>query len=160
MYRPVEIRNKSNSELTFAASGDYPSMTIAAHGRLLLSNAQYVAYALENDLSTFNIDVQMTDVDFRNVSVKDFGARGDGIHDDTYFIQQAIDSVSFYGGGTVRVPVGVYLVSGLILTDGVSLEGQTMDGSVLKLISGSTRPIIAVAGGSSYITDLMLRGDD
>ena len=45
------------------------------------------------------------------VSVKWFGARGDGIADDMAAIQQAIDVVFAEGGGIVFFPKGTYLVS-------------------------------------------------
>lgn len=41
-------------------------------------------------------------------SVRDFGAVGDGITDDTEAIQAAVDYVASIGGGTVFFPVGVY----------------------------------------------------
>lgn len=46
------------------------------------------------------------------VSVKDFGAVGDGVTNDTAAIQTAIDSLPA-SGGTVYVPAGTYLVSTL-----------------------------------------------
>jgi hypothetical protein len=45
----------------------------------------------------------------RTVNVKDFGAKGDGMTDDTQAIQLAINSLS--GGGIVRVPAGTYLLN-------------------------------------------------
>ena len=45
------------------------------------------------------------------VSVKDFGAKGDGVSDDGKAIQAAEDYVYAQGGGTVYVPAGVYIVS-------------------------------------------------
>jgi polygalacturonase len=41
-------------------------------------------------------------------SIKDFGARGDGVHDDSPAIRKALESCRVAGGGTLRVPVGVY----------------------------------------------------
>jgi polygalacturonase len=46
-----------------------------------------------------------------SVSVKDFGAVGDGVADDTVNIQAAIDAVNSVGGGIVNVPVGTYMVN-------------------------------------------------
>ena len=50
----------------------------------------------------------------QTVSVKDFGAAGDGVTDDTAAIQAAIDAVGAAGGGTVFVPTGVYAISNTI----------------------------------------------
>lgn len=59
------------------------------------------------------------------VSVKDFGAIGDGIADDTAAIQAAIDAVSTDGGGVLFLPIGVYkLTSTITLKPGVSIIGE------------------------------------
>lgn len=44
------------------------------------------------------------------VSVKDFGAVGNGITNDTTAIQTAIDTLTSNGGGTLNVPTGTYLI--------------------------------------------------
>ena len=44
------------------------------------------------------------------VTAQQFGAKGDGITDDTQSIQAAIDYVASLGGGTVEVPDGTYMV--------------------------------------------------
>lgn len=43
------------------------------------------------------------------ISVRDTGARGDGVHDDTAAFQRAIDALTD-AGGTVEVPAGRYLI--------------------------------------------------
>lgn len=45
------------------------------------------------------------------ISVKDFGATGDGGTDDTLAIRAAIDYANSQGGGTVYFPAGTYLLS-------------------------------------------------
>ena len=56
------------------------------------------------------------------VSVKDFGAKGDGTTDDTTAIQNAINSLSV--SGSVLFPAGTYKVtSAITLKTGVSLSG-------------------------------------
>ena len=49
---------------------------------------------------------------YETVSVKDFGAVGDGVTDDTAAIQAAIDAVSV--GTTLFFPVGHYIQAGQI----------------------------------------------
>ena len=46
-----------------------------------------------------------------DVSVKDYGAVGDGVADDTAAIQAALDASHASGGGTVVIPNGTYLLS-------------------------------------------------
>lgn len=43
-----------------------------------------------------------------SVNVKDYGAQGDGVADDTSAISAAIDAASLVGGGEVFFPAGVY----------------------------------------------------
>ncbi|MBU7317236.1 glycosyl hydrolase family 28-related protein [Paenibacillus oleatilyticus] len=77
-------------------------------------------------------------VDRDEISVKWFGAKGDGAADDMAAIQAAIDAVSALGGGTVYFPVGTYIVSPLlqtkriILKSNVNLRGEGSN-SVIKV---------------------------
>jgi len=65
-------------------------------------------------------------------SVKDFGAVGDGVTDDTVAIQAAIDAVSVAGGGTLFVPPGTYYVTNLAMKTGVRLVGSSSSSVTLK----------------------------
>lgn len=58
---------------------------------------------------------------FDRVSVRRFGAAGDGSTDDTAAIQAAIDAVSAGGGGAVAVPSGAFVTGSLFLKDNVTL---------------------------------------
>lgn len=73
-----------------------------------------------------------------SVSVKDFGAVGDGVTDDTAAIQAAIASVNATGG-TVLFPVGTYLITGTlnIQANGIILQGKSTTGSKLLFNNGS-----------------------
>ena len=64
------------------------------------------------------------------VSVKDFGAIGNGSTLDTEAVQAAVDNVSQKGGGTVIVPKGTYLCGSIWLRSNVELHLE--NGAVIK----------------------------
>ncbi len=67
----------------------------------------------------------------RHVSVREFGAVGDGVHKDTAAIQQAVDAAA--GGGVVEFPAGTYLSGTIVMKSGVTLHldfGATLLGSI------------------------------
>jgi polygalacturonase len=57
-----------------------------------------------------------------SLSVRDFGAKGDGTTKDTAAIQQTIDRCSVFGGGDVVVPAGNYLTGAIALRSNVFLR--------------------------------------
>jgi hypothetical protein len=61
------------------------------------------------------------------VSVKDYGAQGDGSTDDTSSIQAAINAVGAAGGGTVYFPSGTYKITTTLFVryNGVTLAGDS-----------------------------------
>lgn len=65
--------------------------------------------------------------------VRDFGAMGDGLTDDTLALRKAMNSVQKIGGGTLFFPPGVYRVEETIdVPSGVTLRGAHRDSSVIK----------------------------
>ena len=54
--------------------------------------------------------------------VREFGAKGDGVSKDTAAIQKALDTCATAGGGTVRVPAGIYLTGSLALGSNTTLR--------------------------------------
>ncbi|MEL6171941.1 MAG: right-handed parallel beta-helix repeat-containing protein [Pseudomonadota bacterium] len=65
-----------------------------------------------------------------NVNVKQFGAKGDGIHDDSKAFQLAVDYVPV--GGTVTVPSGRFLLGP---TKSMSDAGKPLDPNIIELIA-------------------------
>lgn len=82
------------------------------------------------------------------VSVKDFGAVGDGVTDDTAAIQAAIDYLAANGGGSVYVPANVYRVSQIVLKSYVSLIGCRAENGWARLITYENGSIIKSLNGS------------
>lgn len=86
------------------------------------------------------------------ISVKDKGAYGDGVHDDTAAIQAAINALPSTGG-TVYVPAGTYLIDTTKKINLRSLMLLSMDpNAVLKAKTSSvSRAYILYANGKSDI---------
>ncbi len=64
--------------------------------------------------TTTNVELKLA----QTVSVKDFGAIGDGVANDTAAVQAAVDTVSLTGG-CVYFPAGTYLLTGVAGADGI-----------------------------------------
>jgi hypothetical protein len=58
-------------------------------------------------------------------NVKDYGAVGDGVNDDTPWIQNTIDAADTANGSVIVLPSGVYKVTSLTLKPYVSLVGSS-----------------------------------
>jgi hypothetical protein len=112
------------------------------------------------------------------VSVRTFGAKGDGVTDDTAAIQAAINSLS-PGGGTVHLPRGTYyLASALTAASNVNIVGAgkrattlniagngiTFSGQVfceirdLKFVGVGGSPGAAVYFASGNTSNIVIRG--
>lgn len=87
------------------------------------------------------------------ISVKDFGATGDGSTDDTAAIQAALDS----GNKTIHFPVGTYIAAGLTVTNtDIFLFGP----GIIKLKNLSNYPILlATSAHRLKIVDLTFDGN-
>lgn len=86
------------------------------------------------------------------VSVKDFGAVGDGVTDDTSAIQQAIHYVMTtpYNGGKLYFPDGHYLVSTITNTDwGLELIGSSINSS--RIIGSGNGYTIDMSGTNTKV---------
>jgi len=83
------------------------------------------------------------------INVRDYGALGDGKHDDTHAIQAAINDTS--DGGAVVFPRGIFMVTSIkIHNKGTSLIGDGRFATRIVRLSG-TEPLIDISGHASGI---------
>jgi Pectate lyase superfamily protein len=77
-----------------------------------------------------------------NVSVKDYGALGDGVADDTAAIQAAINAVITPNGGGLFFPTGTYKITAKLVipfSSGWRIFGQSRIGTRIKQFTANTR---------------------
>lgn len=70
------------------------------------------------------------------VNVKNYGAVGDGVTDDTAAIQAAIDDVGGSGGGVVSLPAGTFIVVDLRMLARVTVAGAGPGATTIKAKPG------------------------
>jgi hypothetical protein len=93
-------------------------------------------------------------IDGAVANVKDFGATGDGVTDDTLAIQAAIDSTS----NSVYIPSGTYIITApLELTAAHNLEGESRDSVTIKQTTDGQNGINL--GGLNRVSDLVLEAN-
>jgi len=96
------------------------------------------------------------------ISVKDFGAVGDGVADDTAAIQAAIDYVESRGslvanksgiGGIVFIPTGTYIVSDTlkIESSGVTIAGEGWTATTIRVVDDQ-KDVFLFAGPDPFNT--------
>ena len=91
-----------------------------------------------------------------------FGAKGNGLHDDTRAIQLAIDSLVKIGGGTVQLGTGTYRVTSICLGPKVSLVGNGNGATVIKQKKGHNNHCLIVRNIAAALTisDLTVLGEN
>ena len=99
----------------------------------------------------------------KTVSVKDFGAVGNGVANDTVAIQKAIDFVSLLGGGDVIFPSGTYMVKDyLFAKSNVNLIGHNATFVYTDTLTGAdTLGIVYLSNSTGYgggITNVLVEG--
>jgi polygalacturonase len=79
----------------------------------------------------------------RIFAITNYGAVGDGVATNTAAIQSAINAASAAGGGTVKVPAGIYLSGPVRLASGINLRVER--GAVLRML-----PLGKYPGGTFF----------
>lgn len=88
-----------------------------------------------------------------SISVKDFGAVGNGITDDTDAVQAAITAAY---GGSLYVPEGVYLVTAVTAIDSIYIYGE---GTLKQKPDSGTSQMLLLSGSSKNFSFYGLRFD-
>jgi parallel beta-helix repeat protein len=146
VYQQKDTYTLSGATINFSTAPPYLSgievvtFSIASLGTVDASNVSYN----EGDVGAVNTSVQAKLQE--SVSVKDFGAAGDGVTDDTAAIQAAI-----VASENVNFPKGNYLISvSLLLTANTRI---TADGATLIAAAG-------FSAGIYYFKSMITDGED
>ena len=113
--------------------------------------AGYVASTSATRTALETLIDQQTTPNLSAVSVKAYGARGDGSANDSSAFTSAINAAASLGV-TVRVPPGTYSISNVTLPAGVVLEGSGPDTIIAQRDAGL--PTMRTTGGLSTLGTL------
>lgn len=131
-----------------------------------VSNAENVSIDVDPNaivsIQTFNdfkeeVNSQLNDI---AISVKTFGAKGDGVTDDTENIQKAIDSLK-ETGGILFFPVGTYLITAqLTLCSNIIITGCG-EKSIIQCLTGTSgngiNMLVAIEQGNILIENIRIQ---
>lgn len=113
----IQVQNKNGSVLYSAPSETWYYAIDSSEVTFIQAGAGAVERTAQS---------KMRDV----VSVKDFGAVGNGIADDFLAINRAAAYISSIGGGTVFYPAGTYRITRSIRLDDFNVDTNTYSGNV------------------------------
>jgi polygalacturonase len=117
------------------------------HNLLLVAAICFASVSQLNAQPVFT-DPALPSIPDKIFNVKDFGAAGDNVADNTIAIQDAINAAHTAGGGKVIVPRGVYLCGPLQFASNLDLHIDS--GAIIKLL-----PIDKYPGGTTTGTDFI-----
>jgi hypothetical protein len=127
-YDNIAGGNDATALNTFIA--DLANTSSATKGDFLVGFKQSTASGVFANAVGKTVHQKLQDL----ISVKDFGAVGDGTTNDTTAIQNAVNAVSSSpAGGTLYFPQGTYLTSKITIGPNITLDGG---GCIVKAVAG------------------------
>lgn len=91
--------------------------------------------------------------------VQAYGALGDGIHNDTVSIQNAINAAHTAGGGIVFFPTGTYLIDhALTLYTGIDILGSGSEATLINQTSHTEAGLYAMDAASINVESILIEG--
>jgi hypothetical protein len=157
-----------SSTLTFTVAPSNGAEILARYGQAIPSVMGADAAAISYQPGGVGSVVSDVETKLReSVSVKDFGAVGDGVADDTAAIQAAISSITSLGG-SVFFPSGSYLISSTIVLpelhsirlvgEGNGSQNTGYSATVIKKASTLSGEAIVINTDGSSIESMTVQG--
>ncbi|HET8685504.1 MAG TPA: glycosyl hydrolase family 28-related protein, partial [Methanosarcina sp.] len=139
---------QSTDNIYVARSPSYGRTTLSTIGNWILQTfTGFIQAGTGSVLRTFLSKTR------ENVSVKDFGAVGDGVTDDTAAINLALAS----GAKSVFIPKGTYLVSSsLLMQSGQTLHGEGEQDTIIQAVGSIT--VLPLTQGRETLRDFCCYG--
>jgi len=93
-------------------------------------------------------------------NVKDYGAKGDGVADDTGSFAETIAAATATHG-TVRIPGGRYLATIAVTKGGITIQGDGDDATIIKApkVTPATRVVVVANSDRTTIRNLTIDGN-
>lgn len=101
-------------------------------------NESQAGWKAEVDSELEDVNNQLEDL---AVNVKSFGAKGDGVTNDSQSFQAANDFLKSKGGGILLVPSGTFIAN-FILDSNITLKGNGVNSTIIKSAPNSNLDVI------------------
>lgn len=131
----VYVKGGTALTVSIPASGSVTDSTVSGGAAIQSWKLSF----LQNGVGAVVRSVQSKESDL--LSVKDFGAKGDGVTDDTLAIMTA-DAVARLIGKRTYLPGAVYMASQFVVNIGSSLYGDGRNNTIIRQIAGSNVDLI------------------
>ena len=154
-----------------AASVSFALQLLALNGGTLTSQATDPSAASVSNSSdattTRAVTVPAPDKSGQLVNVKDYGATGDGVTNDTAAFNKALASLATAAGGRCLVPKGTYLISAVTnpaiashVSSNVHLVGEAHGASILKIAGRPAGNFLFCSGENWSVENLTIDMQD